>query len=90
MHSFNALKAGDAYGQIYGTGYFYEQSEPQAMFDKRLQHILNHKHTTLGKPWKELKDYIFGFEAENEAMIGKVRGTFRPQYLWGFGSDTER
>ena len=73
MHSFNALQAGDVYGKEFGTGYFYEQDYPQQAFDKRLQHILNHVHTTLGKPWKELNDYIFAFEAENEAMIGKVR-----------------
>lgn len=36
-------------------------------------HILNHVHTTLGQPWKTLSDYIFAFEAENEAMIGNVR-----------------
>ncbi len=69
MHSFNALQAGDVYGQEYGTGYFYEQTAPQEAFDKRLQYILNHQHRTLGKPWK-LSDYIFGFEAENEAIIG--------------------
>jgi len=50
---------------------FYEQSAPQQQFDNRLKYILNHNHTTLGKPWKELKEYIFAFEAENEAMIGK-------------------
>ena len=72
MHSFNALQAGDVYGQAYGTGYFYQEAYPQAAFDQRLVHVLNHVHTTLGKPWKELSDYIFGFEAENEAMIGKV------------------
>lgn len=72
MHSFNALQAGDVYGKEFGTGYFYEQDYPQQAFDKRLQHILNHVHTSLGKPWKELNDYIFAFEAENEAMIGKV------------------
>ena len=73
MHSFNALEANDVYGAEYGTGYFYEQAAPQEAFDKRLQYILNHEHSTLGHPWKELSDYIFGFEAENEAMIGKVR-----------------
>ncbi|KAJ2964085.1 hypothetical protein NQZ79_g1024 [Umbelopsis isabellina] len=71
MHSFNALQANDAYGKIYGTGYFYEQSAATTQFDARLSHILNHNHTTLGKPWKELKDYFFAVEAENEAMIGK-------------------
>ena len=72
MHSFNALQAGDVYGKQYGTGYFYEQAEAVSAFDARLQHVLNHIHTTLGKPWKELNEYIFAFEAENEAMIGKV------------------
>ena len=76
MHSFNALQAGDVYGQEYGTGYFYEQAWPQQAFDKRLQFIMNHVHTTLGKPWKQLNDYIFAFEAENEAMIGKVSFLF--------------
>ena len=72
MHSFNALQANDVYGQEFGTGYFYEQTWPQQAFDARLQHVMNHVHTTLGQPWKELSDYIFAFEAENEAMIGKV------------------
>ena len=72
MHSFNALEAGDVYGQEYGTGYFYQLQAPQIAFDNRLIHVINHVHTTLQKPWSELNDYIFGFEAENEAMIGKV------------------
>ena len=72
MHSFNALQAGDVYGREYGTGYFYEQSYPQEAFDARLVHIMNHIHKTLNQPWKQLSDYIFAFEAENEAMIGKV------------------
>jgi len=71
MHSFNALQGGDVYGKIYGTGFFYEQTTPQQQFDNRLRFIMNHNHTTLGKPWKQLKDYIFAFEAQNEAMIGK-------------------
>ena len=82
MHSFNALAAGDVYGKIYGTGYFYEQSAPQQAFDKRLQYILNHQHTTLGKPWKQLSDYIFGFEAENEAMIGKGEAYIQSHTAW--------
>ncbi|VDB83765.1 unnamed protein product [Peniophora sp. CBMAI 1063] len=71
MHSFNALSRPDVYGKIYGTGYFYEESQATSQFDNRLKHILNHVHSTLGKPWKELNQYIFAFEAENEAMIGK-------------------
>ena len=81
MHSFNALQAGDVYGKQYGTGYFYEQAAPQEAFDKRLVHVLNHVHGTLKKPWKELNDYIFGFEAENEAMIGKV-GMYLDHICW--------
>lgn len=69
MHSFNALAAGDVYGAEYGTGYFYEQTTPQQQFDNRLKHVLNHVHYTLGKPWKELSDYIFAFEAENEVYV---------------------
>lgn len=82
MHSFNALEAGDVYGKIYGTGYFYEQTAPQQAFDKRLQYILNHQHKTLGKPWKQLSDYIFGFEAENEAMIGKGESYIQSHTAW--------
>ena len=72
MHSWNALAANDVYGVEFGTGYFYEQAWPQQAFDYRLEHVVNHVHTTLGQPWKELSGYIFAFEAENEAMIGKV------------------
>ncbi|KAI0344085.1 glycoside hydrolase [Trametopsis cervina] len=82
MHSFNALQAGDVYGKIYGTGYFYEQATPQQAFDKRLQHVMNHVHSTLGKPWKELNDYIFAFEAENEAMIGKGQQYIEDHQSW--------
>lgn len=72
MHSFNALAAGDVYGAQYGTGFFYEQTTLQQAFDARLRYIMNRVHSTLGKRWKQLNDYIFAFEAENEAMIGKV------------------
>ncbi|KAL1952291.1 hypothetical protein VTO73DRAFT_1440 [Trametes versicolor] len=51
-------------------------------FDARLVHILNHVHTTLGKPWKELNEYIFGFEAENEAMIGKGQEYIQDHQQW--------
>ncbi len=72
MHSFNALSAGDVYGQKYGTQGFYEQSDATQAFDARLNHVMNHVHTSLNEPWKALNQYIFGFEAENEAMIGLV------------------
>ena len=76
MHSWNALSAGDVYEQAYGTSGFYTSTGAQSTFDNRLEHVLNHVHTTLGKPWKELSDYIFAFEAENEAMIGLVCAAF--------------
>ncbi|GJE98214.1 glycoside hydrolase family 5 protein [Phanerochaete sordida] len=72
MHSYNALP-GDVYGQTYGVTGFYEDADAQAAFDARLRHVLEHVHPTLG-PWKDLDEYIFGFEAENEAMIG-IDGT---------------
>lgn len=72
MHSFNALQAGDVYGALYGTVDFYEDTTAQSAFDARLQHVMSHVHTTLGQPWSELSDYIFAFEAENEAMIGST------------------
>ncbi|GJE87868.1 glycoside hydrolase family 5 protein [Phanerochaete sordida] len=82
MHSFNALEAGDVYGVEYGTGYFYEQTYPQQAFDKRLQYIMNHVNSQLGQPWKELSDYIFAFEAENEAMIGKGQDYIEQHQQW--------
>lgn len=72
MHSFNSLNSGDVYSNTYGVAGFYENPTAQAQFDNRLKHVLNHRHSTLNKPWKELDDYIFAFEAENEAMIGLV------------------
>ncbi|KAH9946937.1 glycoside hydrolase [Amylocystis lapponica] len=82
MHSFNSLQAGDVYSKKYGVSGFYTQSAPQQEFDARLVHILNHNHTTLGKPWKELKDYIFAFEAENEAMIGQGQSFVQNNAGW--------
>ncbi|KAH8120346.1 beta-1,3-mannanase [Phellopilus nigrolimitatus] len=71
MHSFNSLQANDAYGSTYGTGSFYTSDNATTQFDNRLRHVMNHNHSTLNKPWKELSDYIFAFEAQNEAMIGQ-------------------
>jgi mannan endo-1,4-beta-mannosidase len=71
VHSFNALQANDSYAKIHGTDYFYEQTASTTQFDARLSYILNHNHSSLGKPRKELDDYFFAVEAENEAMIGK-------------------
>ena len=80
MHSYNALPT-DVYGTTYGVTGFYEDATAQAAFDARLKHVMNHVHPTLKKPWKELDQYIFGFEAENEAMIGIV-SLCALQYRW--------
>ncbi|KAH9839943.1 glycoside hydrolase [Rhodofomes roseus] len=82
MHSYNALGSNDAYGKWYGIGDFYSDDEAQSIFDARLNHILNHVHTSLNKPWKELSDYIFGFEAENEAMIGDGQSFVEAHQQW--------
>ncbi|KAH9936714.1 glycoside hydrolase [Amylocystis lapponica] len=82
MHSFNALEGGDVYGKKYGVDNFYSQPGPQQAFDARIKHVLNHNHTTLGKPWKELSDYVFAFEPENESMIGKGEGFVKSHTSW--------
>ena len=71
MHGYNALPNG-AYGRTYGATGFYEDADAQAVFDARLRHVMEHVHPMLGLSWQELDDYIFGFEAEGEAMIGIV------------------
>ncbi|KAH9948649.1 glycoside hydrolase [Amylocystis lapponica] len=88
MHSFNSLQGGDVYNKKYGVPGFYEQAAAQQEFDARLVHILNHNHTTLGKPWKELKDYIFAFEAQNEAMIGEGENFVQQHASWQCGRAT--
>ncbi|KAH9924734.1 glycoside hydrolase [Fomitopsis serialis] len=82
MHSYNALSSNDAYGKWYGIGDFYTNSDAQTSFDARLVHILNHVHTSLNKPWKELSDYVFAFEAENEAMIGDGASFIEAHTAW--------
>lgn len=72
MHSWNALSGGDVYNTIFGTEGFYELENATTAFDNRLRHVLNHEHSLLKAPWKKLSEFIFAFEAENEAMIGLV------------------
>ena len=84
MHSFNALEGGDVYGTTYGISDFYTSTTAQSQFDARLQHVMNHVHTSLGKPWKELSQYIFAFEAENEAMIGDVSNRRQQQGIYTY------
>lgn len=70
------------YGSAYGIADFYTNTTAQEAFDARLVHVLNHVHNTLGQPWKELSDYIFGFEAENEAMIGDGQDFIEDHQQW--------
>ncbi|EMD41441.1 glycoside hydrolase family 5 protein [Gelatoporia subvermispora B] len=85
MHSWNALDAGDVYEQVFGTTDFYTDPDARSAFDARLVHVLNHVHVGIGKPWKELKDHIFGFEAENEAMIGLGQSFIEDHQEWQCG-----
>ncbi|EXK36114.1 hypothetical protein FOXG_13531 [Fusarium oxysporum f. sp. lycopersici 4287] len=69
IHSYNALeKNSDFYGKWYGTGDFYTSSKAISQFKDRIAHVLAHKHPKTGKTWAQSSDYIFAFEARNEAM----------------------
>jgi hypothetical protein len=79
IHSFNALQANDVYGKWYGTGNFYTDSNAIAYFQQRIWHVLYHVNPHNGKAWKDCSEYIFAFEAQNEAMNNDVcpqSGTF--------------
>jgi len=74
LHSYNALEGEkDFYGQRWGTGDFYKNHEAKEHFKKRIDHVLTHKNTITGKTWAQSSDYIFAFEAQNEAMHSNVR-----------------
>lgn len=69
IHSYNALEGNrDFYGEWYGTGDFYTNSDAIGYFRNRIAHVLGHVNPHNGKPWSENSEYIFGFEAQNEAM----------------------
>ncbi|KAH7466380.1 Levanbiose-producing levanase [Fusarium oxysporum f. sp. albedinis] len=69
IHSYNALEQNsDFYGKWYGTGDFYTSSKAISQFKDRIAHVLAHKHPKTGKTWAQSSDYIFAFEARNEAM----------------------
>lgn len=71
LHSYNILEnKGDFYGKWYGTGYFYTDSNAINYFKQRIAHILSHVNPHNGKPWSQCSEYIFAFEAQNEAMNG--------------------
>lgn len=74
IHSYNALSASppDIYGQWYGTGDFYTSSDAMGYFKNRIAHVLAHVNPHTNKTWAESSEYIFAFEAENEAMHDQV------------------
>lgn len=62
----------DAYTK-YGHA-FYQNDEPQNIYDRRLQHILEYigKHT--GRAWKDFEDVILAFDLQNEPYVGVKDG----------------
>jgi mannan endo-1,4-beta-mannosidase len=71
MHSYNTLSANnDFYGRWYGTGYFYTDTNAINYFKQRIAHIMAHVNPHNGKAWSQSSEYIFAFEAQNEAMNG--------------------
>jgi mannan endo-1,4-beta-mannosidase len=80
IHSFNALQAGDVYGKTYNTQTFYTDSNALASFNNRIWWVLSHVNPHNGKAWKDCSEYIFAFEAQNEAMNDDVspQTTFKP------------
>ncbi|KAM0343532.1 hypothetical protein ACHAPU_008427 [Fusarium lateritium] len=69
IHSYNALEGNkDFYGKYYGTSDFYTNSQAIAQFKQRIAHVLAHKNPKNGKTWAQSSEYIFAFEAQNEAM----------------------
>lgn len=74
IHSYNALEANsDFYGKWYGTGDFYTNNEAIGYFKTRIAHVLGHVNPKNGKTWAQSSEYIFAFEAQNEAMHPQVR-----------------
>lgn len=73
MHSYNTLEhQDDFYGQYYGTGYFYTDSQAIQYFKERIAHIMAHVNPHNGKTWANSPEYIFAFEAQNEAQHDNV------------------
>jgi mannan endo-1,4-beta-mannosidase len=73
IHSYNALEGNrDFYGKYYGTGNFYKDANAISQFKDRIAHVLAHVNPTNGKTWAQSSEYIFAFEAQNEAMHPNV------------------
>ncbi|KAL5424669.1 hypothetical protein PMIN04_003052 [Paraphaeosphaeria minitans] len=58
----------DFYGRWYGTGDFYTSTDAIRYFKDRIAHVLAHVNPANGKTWAQSSEYIFAFEAQNEAM----------------------
>ena len=79
IHSYNALENNkDFYGKWYGTGDFYTNPDAIDYFKTRIAHVLSHVNPNNGKTWAESSEYIFAFEAQNEAMHPQVSGGHIP------------
>lgn len=77
IHSYNALEGkSDFYGKWYGTGDFYTDSNAINYFKARIAHVLGHVNPINGKTWAQSSEYIFAFEAQNEAMHQQVCSLF--------------
>jgi mannan endo-1,4-beta-mannosidase len=63
--------------------FFYQDASPIYDFDNRLTHILQHKNQLIsGAPqWKDLSDYIFSFNIQNEGQ-GHLRNNIAPAPGW--------
>jgi mannan endo-1,4-beta-mannosidase len=73
IHSYNALEGNsDFYGKWYGTGDFYTNQNAIGYFKDRIAHVLAHVNPANGKTWAQSSEYIFAFEAQNEAMHPQV------------------
>ncbi|KAI8943030.1 hypothetical protein NX059_001066 [Plenodomus lindquistii] len=69
IHSYNALEGNrDFYGKWYGTGDFYKNTDAINYFKRRIEHVMSHVNPVNGKTWAQSSEYIFAFEAQNEAM----------------------
>ena len=73
IHSYNALEANaDFYGNWYGIGDFYTDPYAISYFEDRIAHVLDHVNPHNNKRWADSSEYIFAFEAQNEAMHDQV------------------
>ncbi|KAF2757650.1 glycoside hydrolase [Pseudovirgaria hyperparasitica] len=62
--------------------WWYQDPSPIYDFENRIAHILNHQNSLLGgKAWKDLSDYIFSFNIQNEGQ-GHLRNNVAPAPNW--------